>query len=348
MAMEREQEAVKRTKDFRKIISIAATLAFVGLVVYILTISLFIVSEWDFFTVIIYFLLQYSILCQIALPFMSHAWAYNLYLPASIFGLWMSILFWLNRFGVLQHPLSFGVASVPAIVVLYSIHRLTRKGFFFFSRISRITLHLDLGTLTRIGSPVVAPLLIFVNMVFSMPQIMERNPTNTVMLICFLLFLYSCYSVANLNFTYRGKLLSDRLKVRDYRKKLAENEQKLAERHEDNLEQAEFFSFLVRSAATDFVYGYYERSFLDNYRVIHDEILRPQRDIRGIMAERLTDEKREELRRMRVFLVHGMLKEKPSWRKVPIKVEDVFKGKKQLFTRSLELVELAFYLTKRI
>ena len=154
--------------------------------------------------------------------------------------------------------------------------------------------------------------------------------------------------MASLNVAYRGKLLSGKFKTRDYRTKLHEILRELVERHKDNTEQAEFFSYLVRSAANDFVYGSYERSFLDDYRVINDEILIKPEKIWAIFGDKLDKKKAKELRRVRVHLVHGMFEERPGGPRTAITTEDVLKTRKQIFAKSLEIVELAFYLSERI
>lgn len=143
-------------------------------------------------------------------------------------------------------------------------------------------------------------------------------------------------------------MLSDIVNTSDYTEKLNDIKRNLSDRHQENSEQVDFFTFLLRSAAHDFVFGDYERSFLDNYILIHDETLRPAGETRALLADRITVEKRDELRRDRVFLMHGILEERPTGQRIPITPEDILRTRKQIFSKSLEMVQLAFCLAERI
>ena len=191
----REPEKQKRQRAFRRILWAVAVVVFVGLILYVLIVSIFIVRGWDMSNVLTYFLLMYSVLASIALPVISYRWAYYVYYPASLFGLWMSLLFWLNRFGQVESYSSFAVALLLALVILQPIHYVTRRGFVFFRRIFGLVVALDLRTISRIGMSMGGPLLIVANAVFSSPGVLEQNIASAIILVSFMLLLYVAFSI---------------------------------------------------------------------------------------------------------------------------------------------------------
>ena len=118
--MAKDIDRTKRLKwDPQKIIRLVAALAFPLWSSTWSQFLFFMVREWNIFSIFIYFVLLFSVFGQMTFPFLSYVRAYPVYLLASIFGLWMALLFWLNRFGALQHPLSFSIALVVSLGILY-------------------------------------------------------------------------------------------------------------------------------------------------------------------------------------------------------------------------------------
>jgi len=206
-------------------------------------------------------------------------------------------------------------------------------------------LGLDLKRITRVGGMVVAPFFLVMNMTFSNPEFVSMPSLSLLIVVSVLIFLYLAFSVLGLNVAYRTELLNEKLGAKDFASKLTHLGRELLKRHPRKKQTVNFFSFVLRSSVDGFIYGDYDRSFLDSYRIIHDKIIRNPNEI----AEKKADEKTlDEYRRIRVFLVHGFLKEKKSGLEVPIQVEDIVWARKVLFQKTLDLIELAYYVTAEI
>ena len=268
--------------------------------------------------------------------------------------LWIysSVFFWsrsfhhilANRLGMLiQHILlgSFLIAS--CILVLF--HYGTRQGLVIHRRFLYGGLGLDLKRMTRVGGMMIAPFFLVMSIIFSIPDMMNVPMVSILIVISSLILLYASFSVLGLNVTYRTKILNGKLHTKDFATKLIDLEKELLKRHPDKRKNVDFFSFVLRSSVDDFIYGDYDRSFLDAYRIINDKIIR---NPKWIVKREVDEETLNEYRRIRVFLVHGFLKEKESGLEVSIGVEDVIWAKKVLFQRTLDLIELAIYIASRV
>ena len=328
----------------RKAISIGANIAFIILVMFVLAYSIPTLIKAPPIIAIIYLLSLYSIIYPLALPLIPSNIAYYAYIPASFFGLEMSIIFWLNRYGMLVEPILQGSLLI-GFCILALAHYWTRQGLVIHRKYLYGGLGLDLKRITRAGEMLIAPFFLVMSMIFSNPGFMDIPSLSLFIVISSLIALYVAFSVLGLNVTYRTKLLNEKLGTKDFTSKLRHLEAALLKRHPQKTDTIAFFSFVLRSAIDDFAYGDYDRAFLDSYRIIHDKIIQNPKKI----VEKKVDEKtRDEYRRIRVFLVHGFLKEKESGLEVPIGVEDVVWARKVLFQKTLDLIELAFYVAAKI
>ena len=328
----------------RKAISIGPTVAFIVLVMFVLVYSIPTVTKWPLIIAIIYLLMLYSILYPLALPMIPSKIAYYAYLPASFFGLEVSIIFWLNRFGMLVQPILLG-SVLMAFCMLTLFHYWTRRGLVIHRKFLYGGLGLDLKRMTRVGEMMIAPFFLVMSVIFSNPELMGVPSLSILIVVSSLVFLYLAFSVLGLNVTYRNRLLNEKLGTKDFASKLIDLEEELLKRHPQKLDTVYFFSFVLRSAMDDFAYGDYERSFLDGYRIIHDKIIR---NPKTIVNKKVDEKTLDEYRRIRVFLVHGFLKEKKSRLEVPVQVEDVVWARKVLFQKTLDLIELAYYVATKI
>lgn len=328
----------------QKAISLGGTVAFIVLVIFLLAYSIPIITNWAPIIGIIYLLSLYSILYPLALPMIPSKIAYYGYIPASFFGLEVSLTFWLNRFGMLVTHILLGSVLLTCCL-LFLFHHFTRQGLMIHREFLYGGLGLDLKRMTRVGGGIIAPFFLVMSMTFSNPESMSVADPGPLIVVSVLIFLYLAFSVLGLNVAFRTELLNKKLGAKDFASKLTHLERELFNRHPRKRQTVNFLSFVLRSSVNDFIYGDYDRSFLDSYRIIHDTIIRNPKAI----VEKKADEKTlDEYRRIRVFLVHGFLKEKKSGLEVPIQVEDVVWARKVLFQKTIDLIELAYYVTAEI
>lgn len=300
--------------------------------------------EWPLIIAIIYSLALYSILYPFALAWIPSNIAYYAYIPASFFGLEISIIFWLSRYGMLELPILLGSFFIVSCVLVLA-HYWTKQGLVVHRKYLYGGLGLDLKRITRVGMTLIASFFLVINMTFSNPEFMDIPSWSLLIVVSSLTFFYISFSILSLNVVYRTKLLNEKLGTGDFNSKLRQLEAALLEKYPKKPNTIEFFSFVLRSAIDDFVYGDYERSFLDGYRIIHDRIVQ---DPKAIVEKKVNEKTLDEYRRIRVYLVHGFLNEKKSRLKVPIRVEDVVWARKVLFQKTLDLIHLAFYVADRI
>ena len=321
-----------------------ATVAFIILVMYVLAYSIPTIIKWPPIIAIIYLLSLYSILYPISLLWIPSNIAYYAYIPASFFGLEVAIIFWLNRYGMLIESILLG-SVLMAFCMLTLVHYWTRQGLVIYRKFLYGGLGLDLKKMTRVGEMIIAPFFLVMSMIFSSPEFMEIPSLSLLIVVSSLIALYMVFSILGLNVTYRTKLLNKKLGTKDFTSKLGHLEAALLKRHPQKPDTIEFFSFVLRSAVDDFTYGDYERSFLESYRIIHDKIIQDP----NVIVEKEVDEKTlDKYRQIRVFLVHGFLKEKKSRLEVSIQVEDVVWARKVLFQKTLDLIKLAYYVAAKI
>ena len=156
----------------RKAVSIGATVAFIILVMFVLAYSIPTIIKWPMIIAIIYLLSLYSILYPLALPLIPSNIAYYAYIPASFFGLEMSIIFWLNRYGMLVQPILQGSLLI-GFCILALTHYGTRQGLVIHRKYLYGGLGLDLKRITRAGEMLIAPFFLVMSMIFSNPGFMD-------------------------------------------------------------------------------------------------------------------------------------------------------------------------------
>ena len=336
--------SISESTNLQRAISIGLKLAFVILVVYVLAYSIPIIIEWPLFITILYLLMSYSILYPFALSLVPSNIAYYAYIPASFIGLEVSIIFWLNRFGMLfQHVLLISVFTAFCILTLF--HYWTRQGLVIYRKFLYGGLGLDLKRMTRVGGMMIAPFFLIMSVIFSIPDLMTIPLESILIVVSSLIFLYTTFSVLGLNVAYRTKLVNEKLGIKDFNSHLTHLGAELLKKYPHKKETVNFFSFVLRSEVDDFIYGDYERSYLDGYRIIHDKIIRSPKTI---VLNRVDRDTLNEYRRIRVFLVHGFLKERESSLETPIQIEDVIWARKVLFKKTLDLIDLSCYVASKI
>ena len=334
----------KRRKKLRTAVSGGLTLAFVALVVLVLTYSLPIIVRWPSILAIIYLLTLYAILYPLALPLVPPKMAYYGYIPAPFFGLEVSIIFWLSRYGMLNPYILLGSVLTVSLTLILA-HYLTRQGFAIHRKFLYGGLGLDLKIMTRVAEVLIAPFFLVMSTSFSNAELMNLPSASVLIVVSSLIGLYLTFSVLGLNVCYRKRELNRKLGTRDFASKIGHLETDLFKKYPQKSETVEFLSFVLRSAVDDFIYGDYERSFLDSYRIIHDKIIEDPK----MIAEKMLEEKTlEEYRQIRVFLVHGILQDKKTKLEIPIQVKDVVWARKVLFHKTLDSIESAFKIADKI
>jgi hypothetical protein len=206
-------------------------------------------------------------------------------------------------------------------------------------------LGLDLKRITHVGGTMIAPFFLVMSAVFSIPDLMSVSLESVLVVVASLIFLYTAFSVLGLNVSYRTKRLNNKLGIKDIYSHLKNLEARLLEKYPRERETVNFFSFVLGSAIDDFIYGDYDKSFLDCYRIIKDKIIRSPRTI---VQRRVDQDTLDEYRRIRVFLVHGHLIERGSQLETPIEVKDIIGARKILVQKTLDLIQLALYVASRI
>jgi hypothetical protein len=146
------------------------------------------------------------------------------------------------------------------------------------------------------------------------------------------------FSLLGLNVAYRAVRLDEILHKKGSPLGIEAIETRLKSRYSNDQDSINLISFLLRSAMDDFVYGDYERSFLDSYRIINDKIII---DPLPVTRKKASEQTLDEYRKIRVFLVHGFLRDRKTKLEAPINVSDVIWAKRVLFKKTLDLIKLS-------
>ena len=330
--------------DRRKLISRILTIAFLALVVTVLWYSLPIIVNWPPIMALIYLLLLYAILCPTAVVFIPSKFAYGAKIAASLLGLEMSIIFWLNLYGMLFLP-NLLILVFVGFCALLLLHFLTRQGLVIYRSFLYGGLGLDLKRINQISGTIVEPLFLVMITSFSNPDFIKFPGLSALIVVSSLVGVYMAFSLLGLNVTYRAKQLDETLHTEEFSLKIDGIETRLKSKYASSQESINLVSFLLRSAMDDFIYGDYERSFLNSYRIINDKIIV---DPLPVTRKKASEETLDEYRRIRVFLVHGFLQERKSKLETPINVSDVIWARKVLFKKTLDLIRLSFCVANEI
>ena len=140
--------------DSRKLMTKILSIAFLALVVIVLWYSLPIIVNWPPIMALIYLLLLYAILCPTAVVFVLPKVAYGAQIAASLLGLEISIIFWLNLYGMLFLPI-FLILIFIGLFALILLHFLTRQGLMIYRSFIYGGLGLDLKRINRISGTIV-------------------------------------------------------------------------------------------------------------------------------------------------------------------------------------------------
>jgi len=281
--------------------------------------------------------------------FIPPKFAYGAKIAASLLGLEMSIIFWLNLYGMLFLP-NLLILVFVGFCALLLLHFLTRQGLVIYRSFLYGGLGLDLKRINRISGTIVEPMFLVMITSFSNPDFIKFPGLSALIVVSSLIGVYMAFSLLGLNVTYRAKQLDETLHTEEFSLRIEGIETRLKSKYANSQESINLVSFLLRSAMDDFIYGDYERSFLDSYRIINDKIIvAPQPvDPLPVTRKKASEETLDEYRRIRVFLVHGFLQERKSKLETPINVSDVIWARKVLFKKTLDLIKLSFCVASEI
>jgi hypothetical protein len=293
--------------------------------------------------ILIYLLLLYALLSPTAIMFVPPKVAYGAKFAGSALGLEISIMFWLSFFKMLFLPILLFLISV-GFCALFLLHFFTREGPVIYRSYLYGGLGLDLKRINRISGTLVEPMFLVMITSFSNLDFIKFPGASVSIVVTSLIGAYVAFSLLGLNVTYRNMQLYTTLHTKDPSPGIETIETRLKSRYVASQESIDLISFLLRSAMDDFVYGDYERSFLDSYRIINDKIIIDPSPVDPLPVTRrkVSEKALEEYRTIRVFLVHGFLQEKKSKLGTPINVSDVIWAKKVLFKKTLDLIKLSF------
>jgi len=318
-------------------------MAFLALVAIVLGYSLPIIVNWPPIMALIYLLLLYAILCPTAVMFIPPKFAYGAEIAASLIGVEMSIIFWLNLYGMLFIS-SFLILIFAGFCALFLLHFLTRQGLVIYRSFLYGGLGLDLKRISRVLGTIVGPMFLVMITSFSNPEFIKFPSLSALILVSSLIGVYMAFSLLGLNVTYRAMRLDETLHTKNSSLSIEAIETGLKSRYGNSQESIDLVAFLLRSAMDDFIYGDYERSFLDSYRIINDKIIVDPLlvDPLPVTQKKANERTLDEYRKIRVFLVHGFLQERKSKLITPINISDVMWAKKVLFKKTLDLIKLSF------
>lgn len=220
------------------------------------------------------------------------------------------IIFWANLFDVaLGLQLIFIVLGTA---ILLALHLVTREGFFLHREYLYNGLGLDIKRITRITSVLAEPMLLFTAIVVSNPDFIKLLTIGSLTVFLVLICGYIAFSIQGLNTTYRAKLL-DKMLDKQPSLGLGSIKKALTAKYPNDNDFVELILFLLKSSLDNFVFGDYEQSYLDFYRVINDQFMLDNNV--GIVKAKTVALKHKsktdlnDYRKIRTFLTHGYLEE---------------------------------------
>jgi hypothetical protein len=295
--------------------------------------------------VAVFIILAFSMIAPIGLVFVRPKFMYYIKLSASIVGTGLIVIFWSNLFNI---PLWLELIYIlSGITVLLGLHLATKEGFFIHKEYLYNGLGLDIKRLVRITTVLVEPLLLFTAIVISNPDFVKLFTVGSLTIFLVLIGGYIAFSVQGLNTTYRAKLIDNLLDKKPLLG-LGNINKTLTGKYPNDSDFIGFVLFLLRSSIDNFVFGDYEQSYADSYRIINDRFIL---DNNAAFVEAKTVTLRyksatdlDDYRKIRTFLFHGYLQERNVGAKKgdkAISVRDLVETKRVLYKKTLELIELS-------
>lgn len=260
--------------------------------------------------------------------------AYILHFYSVIIGVYLSVLFWCNNFGINFDWITAIAASLVSVMTIIVIHFSTRELV--------VAKSVGFNILIQNSGSIISPIALGMNIVFSLPASMSKLTINNSILVMLVVGLYAFSSSSALNSAYRRDKLNRKLETERYAKSIEILKEKISRKFSGKPDESSFLIYLLNRMTSSFISGDYERCFIDAVTIIKDETVVDPKTYREKILE---SEKWEEFRITRAALVHSRIREKTAsgewvWR--TLSEEEVLEQKKKLFKSCMEIQRTVF------
>jgi hypothetical protein len=334
-----------RLANIQKTVYWAGAVTFLLIISFWLSMALPSIIALPIGFIVVFVILAFSTVAPIGAVFVRPKFMYCIKLFASVFGTGLIIIFWANLF---NSPLWLELISILAgALILIGLHIVTREGFFVHKEYLYNGLGLDIKKVVRITSVIVEPMLLFTAIVLSNPDLIKVFTLGSLTVFLVLIGGYIAFSIQGLNSTYRAKLIDDLLDKKPSLW-LSNIKKVLTAKYPNDNNFVGLVLFLLKSSVDNFVFGDYEQSYADSYRVINDRFMLDNNvafvEAKTVTLKHLSQKDFDVYRRIRTFLFHGYLQERSGGAKngdKAISVDDIVETKRVLYKKAWELIELS-------
>lgn len=264
--------------------------------------------------------------------------AYQLNFIAPIFGLYVSILFWINKVGIVFNELETlilpSVFMIISACVVFLIHYSTREMSVIKGRIEK-------GTFVHNSGNLIAVIVLGVFIAFNVSDIFVLDLGNIV-LMTLILGLYAFSSSFAVNSAYRRYKLNVNLKTEDVSKKIKILKEILLIRFFKKSNEIIFLAYLLERMTTSFISGDFERCFIDAVTIINDVTVVKSKPYR---KEILKKEQWSKFSIIRAALVHSEIEEENEEGKKVRRVlseKEVLEIKSHLYQSCIDIQKVVF------
>jgi hypothetical protein len=240
----------------------------------------------------------------------------------------ISMLFWIAQHTPYEaiYVTIYGIAVGFLVAIPFVVHWLTRK---------------RIGTIPMV--PMFSVFFFGLLIVLSTSQTASNTTFDTLFLLTIVLFIIT--SIFGLNITFRTMVLNRELGISDRNKYLRKTKDDLLEKYTnaDTEADVDLLIYYLSSSLDSFVYGDFDRSFMDAYKIAFDSNGKAFKTI-YILPE--NKERSDDFADIRHNLSHARITEKKKGKKETEEKKDLQKLKelkKGLFRKTLDLLKIVRY-----
>lgn len=298
------------------------SLVIVFLLILLLGYSLtrFNLTEW--FSVLVMLEVLVMFLGQILLIF-QHGFSYPFYSSSFTATIWVSALIWFASHMLLSEStdiLIFFVVAGTLIALPLIIHLLTKK-----------------RTATIQMIPIFSVFFFGLLIALSNPKTLPSESYDSLFFLTIVLFTLT--SIFGLNIAYRTMMLRKELKISNRNQYLRKTKDDLLKKHTDKKAQADIdlLTYYLISSLDSFVYGDFERSYMDAFKIIENR----GTAFKTIYTLSMDEEKWKHLEDIRNNLSHARIREdKKDKTEDKEDLQKLRELKKGLFQETLDILKI--------
>lgn len=279
----------------------------------------------------------YSLAIPIYSDKMNSRRAYTLNVIAPVLGLYVSMIFWINKAGVdFSVPSTIILTSLLAIIsmcVPFIIH--------FYTREMTVIKGIEKDKFVHNSGKIIAVIVLGAVIAFNVSDMSVLDIRN-IGLMMLILGLYAFSSSFVVNSTYRRYKLDITLETEDVSKKIKILKEELIKNFPQKSNEINFLIYLLDRMTSSFISGDFERCFIDAVTIINDKTVVKSRPYREKILEK---EQWEKFRKIRAALVHSEIKEKDDKGKKTLEImsqKKVLEIKRKLYQSCIEIQKIAF------